>query len=98
MVDCRVALFDEKGCGMRVALAPGWELSDEHPMSSYGQRVLVDQSRGDAYRPGDVLQAYPSWGVLLAVRVVQRLTKTAPLNAAGQALVARFVGNLPPLE
>jgi len=97
-VDRGVALFDGKGKGMKVALAPEWELSDEHPLSQYGRPVLVERSRGDAYGPDDALQAYPSWGVLPAVRVVQRLAHTAHVDAQGQALVARFVGNLPAFE
>ncbi len=79
---------------MKVALTPAWELSDEHPRSSLGQPVLVDRSRGLAYRPDDVLQAYPSWGVLPAARVVQRLANAADLTGDARALVARFVGFL----
>ena len=80
---------------MKVTLSPSWELTTEHAASSYGQPVLVDHATGDAYGPGDVLRAYPSFGFLPAAAVVARLAKTAHLDAAQRALVARFVALRP---
>ena len=80
---------------MKASLSPTWELSDEHAMSSYGQPVLVQRSTGDACGPGDILQAYNSWGFLSAAQVVMRLATTNVLDAAGAALVARFLA-IPP--
>ncbi len=73
-------------------LAPSWELSTEHASSSYGRPVLVNRATGEAFGPGDILMAYPSYGYLPARLVVERLAKVANLDEDGRTLVARFVG------
>jgi len=80
---------------MKATLSPRWELSSEHAASRDGQPVLVDRDTGDAYGPGDILQAYNSWGFLPAARVVARLAQAADLDAAERALVDRFVVGQP---
>lgn len=80
---------------MRTVLAPSWELSTEHAASSYGQPVLVHRATGEAYGPGDILTAYPSYGPRPAAAVVRRLARTATLDNEGLALVERFVTLLP---
>jgi len=67
-----------------------WELTTEHSASSYGQHVLVKRATGEAYGPGDIVTAYPSWGLMLASDAVKRMAKTAHLDEDGQAIVARF--------
>ena len=80
---------------MRVTLTRSWELSDEHAMSRDGQPVLVNRSTGNAYGPGDPVEASPFWGVLPAARLVARMGKTVRLNAGEKVLVERFIGSLP---
>ena len=75
---------------MNATLAPSFVLTTEHAASSYGQPVLVHRQTGTAYGPGDVLEAYPSFGLLPAKQVVARLAKGASLDAEGQAAVAQF--------
>jgi len=87
----------KEGRRMQATLSPSWELSTEHATSSYGQPVLVHRTTGDAYGPGDILSAYPSYGLLPAAAVVRRLAKTATLDEEGRALVERFVSLLPPV-
>ncbi len=81
---------------MKTTLTGSWELSDEHAASSDGQPVLVHRPTGDAYGPGDVLEAYRSWGFLPAARVVARMAEHTHLDADGKALVRRCLGSLPP--
>jgi len=79
-------------------LSPSWQLTTEHAASSYGQPVLVHRGTGEAYGPADIIKAYPSYGPMPAVDVVRRLAKTANLDKEGKALVARFIGLVPPVE
>jgi hypothetical protein len=58
-----------------VFLTPSFELTTEHPGSSYGQPVLVRRNTGDVYGPLDVAQFYPSWGYMTACRAVERMLK-----------------------
>ncbi len=81
---------------MKVPLTRTWELSDEHPMSSYERPVLVNRVTGEIWGPGDLVEAYAFWGVLPAARVVARLARTVRLNAAEKTLVDRFLGGEPP--
>jgi hypothetical protein len=60
---------------MIVQLTPSWILTDEHSASSYGQPVLVNMSSGEAFGPGDLVQAYPSWDCTPAATAVQRMCK-----------------------
>ncbi len=77
---------------MAVLLSGRWELTTDHAASSYGAPVLVDRTSGDAYGPADIVEAYPSWGLLPAALAVQRLAKTATLTADDLAVVGRFGG------
>ena len=79
---------------MQVNLKPSWELSTEHAACSYGQPVLVNRATGEAFGPGDILKAYPSWGYMPAAATVERMAKTAKLDDEGRELVGRFCGLL----
>ncbi len=46
---------------MKIQLTPSYELTNEHSASSYGRPVLVNRGSGEAYGPGDIVRAYPSW-------------------------------------
>ena len=81
---------------MKVILSPEWELSTDDPASSGGQPVLVNRSTWKVFGPGDKVMLDPSQGYVKAAHAVARLADTAKLNADGDALVARFVGNVPP--
>ncbi len=81
---------------MKATLTPTWELSTEHAACSHGQPVFVHRATGIAYKPGDILEAYGGWGLIPARRVVTRLARLVRLEAEGRALVAGFVGSLPP--
>ena len=81
---------------MNATLSPSWELTDEYAASRDGQPVLVDRVTGDAYGPGDIVKAHPSMAHMPAALAVHRLAQAAELDTAEQALVARFVGLLPP--
>jgi hypothetical protein len=83
----------DKGDTMHVQLSPSWMLTTEHAASSYGIPVLVGPGRpGDAYGPGDILEAYPCFGLLPGRLVVQRLARTVELDDKGRDLVRAFTG------
>ena len=81
---------------MKAILGPNWELSTDHAASSAGQPVLVNRGTDKAYGPRDILEPYPSWGRMPAARAVARIAETKALDTDGEALVARFVGSVPP--
>jgi hypothetical protein len=81
---------------MKAILSPEWELSTDDPASRHGQPVLVNRSTWEAFGPGDKVKLYPSQGYAKAADAVARLAETAKRNGDGDALVARFVGSLPP--
>jgi hypothetical protein len=81
---------------MQIILAPSWILTTDHAASSYDQPVLVNRGTGKAFGPGDIVRCYPSWGFQPAAQAVARFAKRKRLDAAGTALVARFVGSLAP--
>ena len=76
---------------MKARLAPSWELSTEHAVSSYGQPVLVHRVTGEAYGAGDIVRLYPSYGLMPAAHAIRRLANTRKLSAKAQTMVARFV-------
>jgi len=76
---------------MRITLTPSYQLTDQHPASSYGQPVLVNRGSGEAFGPGDILTPYPSWGMMPARNVVRRMAKTAKLTDEERVSVAGFV-------
>ncbi len=76
---------------MKAILSPLWELSTEHPASSYGQPVLVHRHTGRTFGPGDRVQLHPSYGTTTAADGVAWLAKTVTLSAEAQALVDRFL-------
>ncbi len=55
---------------MNVTLTLTWELSTEHPASTYGQPVLVNRDTGEAYGPSDVVQVYGPMGRMVAAKAV----------------------------
>ena len=71
-------------------------LTTEHPASSYGQPVLIDEEN-EPYGPGDLLCQCENGcitGVILATDLVRQLAEDADLDAPGRAMVARFCGLL----
>jgi len=81
---------------MKATLSPNWELSTDDAASRYGQPVLVNRTTGETFGPGDKVKMYPSHRFAKAAGAVARLAERAKLNVDGDALVARFVGSLPP--
>jgi len=77
---------------MGVRLGDQWMLTTEHPASSYGQPVLIDED-GEPVGPGDMVSG-GSGVVMLAADLVSRLAQHADLDADGRAMVARFCGLL----
>ena len=75
---------------MEIVLKPSWILTTDHSASSYGQPVLVNRGTGEAFGPGDVLQAYPSWGYTPAFHAVRRMMKTAVLSEEEKEICGRF--------
>ena len=77
---------------MTTDIAPSFTLTTEHSASSYGHPVLVRLSTGEAYGPGDVIEAYPSWGFTPARQAVARMASTAQLDEDGRLAVETFTG------
>lgn len=75
---------------MKANLTGTWELTTENTASSYGQPVLLNRTTGETFGPADVLNVYPSWGHMPAAAAVERMMKTASLDAEGEALAAKF--------
>ena len=75
---------------MQLILTQTWVLSDEHSASSYGKPVLVERDTGEAYGPRDILEPYPSWGVIPGRAAVQRMNKRKPFTEDEQAFIDRF--------
>jgi len=76
---------------MKVTLKPSWELTTDHPASSYGQPVLVNRGSGEAFGPGDILTPYPSWGMMPASGAVERMASNKKFTDEERAFVSRFV-------
>ncbi len=81
---------------MKATLSRNWELSTDDPGSSFGQPVLVNRITGQTFGPGDRVKTDPNYGYGKAADAVARLAETAKLDTDGEALVARFVGSVPP--
>ena len=75
---------------MTLSLSGRWELTTDHAASSYGAPVLLDRTSGEAFGPADIIEAYPSWGLMPAAAAAQRLAKIATLAGDDAAIVARF--------
>lgn len=75
---------------MNVILAPSWALSNEYPASHSGRPVLVYRSTGEAFGPGDFVQACPLDPYAPAAKVVTQLAQTLALDADATELVAHF--------
>ena len=78
-----------------IALAPSWILSCDHAASSYGVPVLTNVGTGEAFGPGDTVEACPSWGMTTARDAVRRMAERKALDAEALALVTRFVEAAP---
>ena len=72
-------------------LGPSWVLTLNHAASSYGQPVLVNRTTGEAFGPGDIVEAYPSWGYLPGQAVVERFAKTKNFTEKEMDFVGRFL-------
>jgi len=46
---------------MEVKLTPSYVLTDEHSKSRLHMPVLVNLRTNEAYKPSDLLEAYPAW-------------------------------------
>lgn len=75
----------------RVTLSPSYELTTDHPASSYGQPVLVYRSSGEAYGRDDILKPYGGWGFMPAWKAVERLGRIGQRTEAELEFIARFV-------
>jgi len=62
---------------MTLRLSGNWELSTEHQASTDGRPVLVRRGTREAYGPDDVLQMFPSYGLLPARQAVARLARAS---------------------
>jgi hypothetical protein len=78
---------------MKVQLTESYVLSDEHCASGHGQAVLVDLGTNEAYRPGDMIEPYASWGLKPAAFYVARIYrwKRTQLTDDEQAFVEKFI-------
>jgi hypothetical protein len=74
-------------------LTPTWSLSTDHAASSYGQPVLVNSASGEAFGPGDIIQPYPSWGMMPGADAVRRMAKLAARTAEDLATIRKFTGD-----
>lgn len=79
---------------MKVTLSPSYELTTEHPSSSYGQPVLVKRGTGEAFGPGDIIKAFPSFGFMPAALVVRRLAKRIIIDEENSDIIERFIGGM----
>ena len=75
---------------MTVQLTPFWMLTAADAASSNSIPVLLKCGTGEAYGPGDILEAYSGWGIMPASRAVERMAKTRALSEAERELVGRF--------
>jgi len=84
---------------MTINLSLTYELTTDHPASSYGRPVLVNRTTGAVFGPGDVVNPYPSlpafvfppYGFMPASDAVRRLAKMKQLDEEELALVGRFI-------
>jgi hypothetical protein len=75
---------------MKLKLTRSYVLTDEHESTNYGQPVLVRSTTGEAFGPADVLEPYPSWGVMTAGNVVVRIARHIRLTAEERLFIERF--------
>ena len=75
---------------MKAILSCGWELSDEHAASSYGQPVLVNRRTGDVYGPLDVIELHPEIGAMPAAQGVRMMPRTYHMEDREYELVFKF--------
>ena len=76
---------------MKIQLSPSWVLTTDHSASSYNQPVLVNRADGEAYGPGDLIQAYDSWEILPASAVVLRLAEAREWDEDEKEFVWSFL-------
>jgi hypothetical protein len=68
-----------------------WVLTTNHSASNYDKLILIHPKNGEAYGPGDILEAYPNWGYLTAREVVKRMIETSNLKYEELSLVNKFI-------
>jgi hypothetical protein len=78
------------GTPSTVHLSANYCLTTEHAASRCGQPVLVYRPTGEAFGPGDVMQAYPSWGFMPALHVAIRLAERSRLDDTDRATLDAF--------
>ena len=70
-----------------------WVLTTNHSASNYDKPMLIHPGTGQAYGPGDNLEAYPDWGYLTAREVVKRMIETSNLKDEELSLVNKFISS-----
>jgi hypothetical protein len=77
---------------MEIKLTPNFVLSDEHSKSRLKMPVLVNLRIKEAYNPSELVEAYPSWGKMLARDVVMRMINGKSFNDQEKYFIERFTG------
>jgi len=82
---------------MMIQLAPSWILTTDHSASSYGIPVPVNRHTQNAYGSGDIVEPYPSWGMMPALQAVHRMIRISKpdLDADKRKLIDRFGPAIP---
>jgi len=65
-------------------------LSNEHPSSSYGKPVLVNEDTGEAYGPGDLMKLNPSGGYVPGYLAVRKIAEGRPFTEDEIAFIDKF--------
>jgi hypothetical protein len=80
----------DEGGFMKVRLAPSWELTDERAETSHGQPVLVNLWTQEVFRPEDILEPYPYWGLKPAAVHVGRMIQMKEFSDDELEFARRF--------
>lgn len=80
---------------MKIYLTPSWELSTEHPASSYRFPVLVNRATNEAYGPKDIVNLYPSWGYMTGSVALIRIMKRKKANSEEIQAAKSFLSQWP---
>ena len=75
---------------MKVRLKTHYVLTDEHPTSTKGEPILVNETTGEVFGPMDVFEASESYGTLLARAAVKRMSRRESLTDKEREFVERF--------
>ena len=75
---------------MKVRLESHYVLTDEHPVSTEAQPVLVNQTTERVFGPMDIFEASESYGTLLARAAVKRMHRRQSLTDKEREFIERF--------